>query len=533
MSKLIKFGDEARKLLQEGVNLVADVVKTTAGPRGLNGVVGKKGSYQTVTNDGITLAKSIEVRNLFVDSGCKLIKEAAKKTEEISGDGTTTTCIIAQAIVNEGLKLINSGYNAMMVKRGLEKATRAVAEALEEISIPIKDSFLKDVATISANNDENIGSLIYEGFQKVGTTGSITVEKSKLPVDKIEVVEGTEIDRGHVSEHLGMPGERDGVIEYEDPYILFYTGKMTNPEELIPLLEKFVNTEKSLLLIADEFNRLIIEFLIANIVRTGLKILAIEPPSMEKRRREYLGDLAVLTGGKLIDHDLQMKLKDVQLEDLGRCKKLRVDNHKTVFVEGAGSKEAIAERIKMIEELNKDEKIHPYEVEKNEDRISKLSGKIAKLIVGASSFSGLDEKLFRVEDALQATKASVEHGVLPGGGISFLHVRDVINNLDYMNEEERQGGTLLYKALEYPIKQIAENSGINGEVVLENVLKAKSKSKNYGFNALTLEYGDMIKMNVLDSAINNISAVQAGVDVAKHVISSNSLIVDEFKDIEK
>ena len=532
MSKLIKFGNDAREKLKEGVDLVANTVKTTAGPRGLNGVIGKTNGTQVVTNDGHTLAEAIEVSDLYVDAGVKLIKQAAKRTSELSGDGTTTTCILIQAIVDEAMKMISAGNNAMLLRKGLEKASEIVIERLKELSIPVKDNqYLEEVATISANNDKEIGKLIADGFKKVGVDGSILVEKSKTSKDEVKDVKGTEWPTGYNSDYFSILSEgKEDAITFENPYIIMYTGDIKEFTPMQKVIELVVQSGRPLLIVSNSLTGKALDTILANVIQNSLKIVAIEPPSMEKRRIEFLHDLAIMTGGKVIDHELDMKLNQATLEDLGTVGKLKVTRNSTVFVDPAGDRKLVDARVAEIKELNKKDSASPNEIDKNINRIGKLTGKVVKLILGAASETSLEEKWLRCEDALQATKSSLEHGVLPGGGISLIEARKALLEASdvFTTNEEKLGSEILYKALAKPLKQIVKNSGDDGNVVLSKIEEHEGEW-TYGFNALTLTYGDLISEGVIDAAINNSSAVEIATDTARMIISSGSLIVNKFE----
>jgi len=521
MAKQLKFDEEARRSLLKGVEQIAKAVKVTLGPKGRNVVLDKKFGSPVITKDGVTVAKEIELEDPYEDMGAQLIKEVAEKTSDAAGDGTTTATILAEAIYREGLKLVSAGANPMALKRGVDKAVEVVVEELKKLSKPIRDKKeIEQVATIAANNDKNIGSLIAEAMDKVGKDGVITVEESKTMATTLEVVEGMQFDQGYLSPYFITDAERMECV-LEDPYILIYEKKISALKDILPLLEKIARTGKPLLIIAEEVEGEALATLVVNKIRGTLSCCAVKAPGYGDRRKAMLEDIAILTGGKAITEDLGIKLENVTLDDLGRAKRVTVDKENTTIVEGAGKTSEIKGRInqikKQIEETDSD-----YDREKLQERLAKLAGGVAVIRVGAATETEMKEKKARVEDALHATRAAVEEGIVPGGGVALLRCIPALEKLN-LEGDEKIGAEIVKRALEEPLRQLAENAGQEGSVVVQRV---KEEKTNIGYDVEKGRYTDMIEAGIIDPTKVTRSALQHASSVASLLITTEALITD-------
>jgi chaperonin GroEL len=523
MPKLIDFNTEARTKLKRGVDILAEVVKVTLGPKGRNVILDKKFGSPTVTKDGVTVAKEIELEDHFENIGAQMVKEVASKTSDDAGDGTTTATLIAQAIYREGLKNVTAGHDPMAIKRGIDKAVVAVTEAIKGLSQPVADDLdrIRQVGTISANNDKDIGDKIAEAMEKVGKDGVITVEESKTIETTLDVVEGMQFDRGYVSPYFVTdPDAMEAVLE--DPKILIHDKKISSMKDLLPVLEKVAQGGSPLLLIAEDIEGEALATLVVNKLRGTLKVAAVKAPGFGDRRKAMLEDIAVLTGGKVISEEAGFKLENAVISDLGTAKKVTIDKDDTTIVEGAGEKENIKARIgqirKQIEDTTSD-----YDREKLQERLAKLAGGVAVINVGAATETEMKEKKARVEDALHATRAAVEEGIVPGGGVSLLRA---IKSLDGVKtgEEEIVGVNIVRKALEEPIRQISENAGVEGSVVVNKVI---GESGAYGLNAQTGNYEDLMKAGVIDPTKVTRCALENAASIAGLLLTTEAVVVDK------
>ena len=520
MAKDLRYDETARRALERGVNTLADAVRVTLGPRGRNIVLQKKYGSPSVVNDGVTIAKEIEVEDRFENMGAQLVREVASKTNDVAGDGTTTATVIAQAIVREGLKNVAAGSNPMLVKKGIEHAVSKLVEGIRDMSKPVENrEEIAKVASIAAN-DAEIGELIAEAMEKVGKDGVITVEESKGTATTLDIVEGMQFDKGYISPYMVTDPERmEAVIE--DPYILLYEKKISAIADLIPILEKVVRTGRPLVIIAEDVDGEALATLVVNKLRGTINATAVKSPGFGDRRKAMMEDIAILTDGKFITEDLGLKLEGVDLPMLGQAKKVVVEKEKTTIIEGKGTESAIQGRIaqikKQIEETESD-----YDREKLQERLAKLSGGVAVIKVGAATETELKEKKLRIEDALSATRAAVEEGIVPGGGVTLV---DLIPTLDKVEgtPEEIVGVNIVRKALEEPIRQIAGNAGAEGSVVVE---KIKNSPKGVGFNALTGEYEDMMKAGVIDPAKVTRVALENAASIGSMLLTTECLVAD-------
>jgi chaperonin GroEL len=522
MAKQLEFHEEGRRKLQAGVNKLANAVRATLGPRGRNVVIDKKYGAPTVTKDGVTVAKEIELADPFENMGAQMAKEVATKTNDVAGDGTTTATVLAQAIVNEGLKNVTAGANPMHLKRGIEKAVDAVVAELKKRAKPVGSNKedIAAVASISANNDREIGQLIADAMSKVGNDGVITVEEAKGIDTTLEVVEGMQFDRGYQSPYFVTDPEAM-VCTFEKPYILIHEKKISNMRELLPVLEKVVQQGRPLLIISEEVEGEALATLVVNNLRKTIKVCAVKAPGFGDRRKAMLEDIAIMTGGQVISEDLGMKLENVELSQLGQCEKVQVDKENTTIINGAGFDADIKGRIsqirKQIQETTSD-----YDREKLQERLAKLSGGVAVIYVGAATEVEMKEKKARVEDALSATRAAVEEGIVPGGGITLLRSREVIKNLN-LEGDEKTGAMIIYRALEEPLRMIANNAGLEGSVIVQRALTEK---ENIGFNAATLEWEDLSRAGVLDPAKVVRSALQNAASIGSMILTTEVAITD-------
>lgn len=523
MAKQLKFGEEARRALESGVNQLADTVKVTLGPKGRNVVLDKKFGSPLITNDGVTIAKEIELEDPFENMGAQLVKEVATKTNDVAGDGTTTATLLAQAIIREGLKNVAAGANPMGIKKGILKASEAAVAGLKEMSKPIADSkAISQVASISAA-DEEIGSLIAQAMEKVGNDGVITVEESKTMQTELAVVEGMQFDRGYASAYMVTDTDKMEAV-LDDPLILITDKKITNIQDLLPVLEQIVQQGKKLLIIAEDVEGEALATLVVNKLRGTFNCVAVKAPGFGDRRKAMLQDIAILTGGTVISEEVGIDLKDATVDMLGHAKQVKVDKENTVIVEGLGSKEDIAARIKsirsQIEETTSD-----YDKEKLQERLAKLAGGVAVIRVGAATETEMKETKLRIEDALAATRAAVEEGIVPGGGTALLKVSDKISALiDQLEGDQKTGAKIVLRALEEPVRQIAANAGLEGSIIVEKI--NAEKSKTYGFDAAKGEYVDMIKVGIIDPTKVTRSAVQNAASVSAMLLTTESVVTD-------
>ena len=522
MAKEIKYGVEARKALEAGVNQLADTVRVTLGPKGRNVVLDKSFGAPLITNDGVTIAKEIELEDPFENMGAQIVKEVATKTNDVAGDGTTTATVLAQAMVKEGLKNVTSGANPMLIKRGIEKAVNEIVAHIKSEAKQIKGKEeIAQVATISANNDNEIGELISDAMEKVGKEGVITVEEAKSLETNLSLVEGMQFDRGYISPYF-VTNADSMTAELEDALVLLYEKKISNMKELLPVLEKIAQTGKPFIIIAEDIESEALATLVLNKMRGVLNVCAVKAPGFGDRRKDMLGDIAILTGGQVISEDLGMKLENATLEQLGKAKKITVDKENTTIVEGGGKKGEVQARVsvikKQIEETDSD-----YDREKLQERLAKLSGGVAVINIGAATEVEMKEKKARVEDALSATRAAVEEGVIPGGGITYLHAQAKLDSIKLENADEQVGVNIVKRAIEEPIRMIAANAGLDGSVV---AIEAKKQKGNMGFNALTNEWVDMLKTGIIDPAKVSRSALQNAASIASQVLTAEVIITD-------
>ena len=521
MAKQLLFSDDARRQILSGVEQLARAVKITLGPKGRNVVIDKKFGSPTITKDGVTVAKEIELENVYQNMGAQMVKEVAEKTSDNAGDGTTTATVLAESIYREGLKNVTAGANPMALKRGIEKAVEKVIEELKKFSVPIKDKKeVAQVASIAANCDAAIGDLIAEAMDKVGKDGVITVEEAKSIATTLEVVEGMQFDQGYLSPYFATDTERMEVV-MDDPYILIHEKKISSLKDLLPLLEKVARSGKPLLLIAEEIEGEALATLVVNKIRGTLQVAAVKAPGYGDRRKAMLDDIAVLTGGKAITEDLGIKLENVDIGDLGKAKRIKIDKENTTIVEGAGKGQAISGRIaqlrKQIEGTDSD-----YDKEKLQERLAKLAGGVAVINVGAATETEMKEKKARVEDALHATRAAVEEGIIPGGGVGLLRCIPALDKLKG-DEDEKIGVDIVRRALEEPIRQLTFNAGLEGSVIVQRV---KQEKTNTGFNVATGEYVDMIAAGVMDPTKVTRTALQNAASIAALLLTTEAIIAD-------
>lgn len=522
MAKQIIFGDEARKALETGVNKLANTVKVTLGPKGRNVVLDKKFGSPLITNDGVTIAKEIELEDPYENMGAQLVKEVATKTNDVAGDGTTTATVLAQAIIREGLKNVAAGANPMILKKGISKAVEVAVKGIEEISQKVKGKEdIARVASISANDDE-IGALIADAMEKVSNDGVITVEESKTMGTELEVVEGMQFDRGYISSYMVTDTDKMEAV-LEDPYILITDKKLSNIQEILPILEQIVQQGKKLLIIAEDVEGEALATLVLNKLRGTFMCAAVKAPGFGDRRKEMLRDIAILTGGQVITEELGLDLKDTTLDQLGRAAKVVVQKENTIIVDGAGDPQAIKDRIASIK-AQIEETTSDFDREKLQERLAKLSGGVAIIRVGAATETEMKEKKLRIEDALAATRAAVEEGIVPGGGTAFINVipkvRDLVNTL---SGDEKTGAMIIQKVLEEPVRQISANAGLEGSVIVNKIMNSE---KGIGFDALTEQYVNMIEHGIVDPAKVTRSALQHAASVASMVLTTESLVAD-------
>ncbi len=524
MAKQIIYGEEARKALMSGVNQLADTVKITLGPKGRNVVLDKKYGAPLITNDGVTIAKEIELEDPFENMGAQLVKEVATKTNDVAGDGTTTATLLAQALIREGMKNVTAGANPMAVRSGIQKAVDTAVETLKKNSQKVSGpDDITRVASISASN-EFIGKLISEAMQKVSADGVITVEESKTAETYSEVVEGMMFDRGYVSPYMVTDTEKMEAV-LDDAYILITDKKVSNIQEILPLLEKIVQTGRKLVIIADDIEGEALSTLVLNKLRGTFTCVGVKAPGFGDRRKEMLQDIAILTGGQVISSEVGLELKDTTMDQLGRARQVKVDKENTIIVDGAGDKAKIADRVSQIR-AQIEKTTSDFDREKLQERLAKLSGGVAVIKVGAATEVEMKEKKMRVEDALAATKAAVEEGIVAGGGVALINTIPAVKALvDESEGDEKTGAKIVLRALEEPVRQIAANAGLEGSVIIENI--KKSGKTGYGYNVMSNKYGDMISFGVVDPTKVTRSALQNAASVASMVLTTESLVADK------
>ncbi|MGA2774714.1 MAG: chaperonin GroEL [Candidatus Omnitrophota bacterium] len=522
MAKQLLYSDEARRKILKGVEQLAAAVKVTLGPKGRNVVIDKKFGSPTITKDGVTVAKEIELEDAFENMGAQMVKEVAEKTSDIAGDGTTTATVLAEAIYREGLKNVTAGSNPMELKRGIEKAVAKVVEELEKLSTPIKDKKeIAQVASIAANGDTEIGDRIAEAMDKVGKDGVITVEEAKSIATTLETVEGMQFDQGYLSPYFVTDAERMEVL-LEDPFILIYEKKISTIKDILPLLEKIARAGKPLLIIAEEVEGEALATLVVNKIRGTFVACAVKAPGYGDRRKDMLQDIAILTGGKPIMEDLGIKLENVDVEDLGRAKKVKIDKDDTTIVEGAGKSAAINARIAQIKK-QMDNTDSDYDKEKLQERLAKLAGGVAVINVGAATETEMKEKKARVEDALHATRAASQEGIVPGGGIALIRALPALDKLK-LEGDEKIGVNIVKRAIEEPLRQIALNAGLEGSVVVQRI---KTEKTNVGYDVSQDAYVDMIEAGVIDPTKVTRSALQNASSIAALLLTTETLIADK------
>jgi len=523
MAKEILFGEEARKALEKGVNQLADTVKVTLGPKGRNVVLDKKFGAPLITNDGVTIAKEIELDCPFENMGAQLVKEVATKTNDVAGDGTTTATLLAQALVHEGLKNIAAGANPMIVRKGIQKAVATATEYILSVSKKVngKEDIAR-VASISAA-DEKIGELIADAMEKVTNDGVITVEESKTAETYSEVVEGMQFDRGYISPYMVTDTDKMEAV-LDDAYILITDKKISNIQDILPILEQIVNQGKKLVIIAEDIEGEALATLLVNKLRGTFTCVAVKAPGFGDRRKEMLKDIAVLTGGEVITEELGLDIKETQLSQLGRARQVKIQKENTIIVDGAGDSEDIKARVAQIKSLI-DETQSDFDKEKLQERLAKMAGGVAVIKVGAATETEMKEMKLRIEDALAATKAAVEEGIVPGGGTTYINATKAVAQLiETLTGDEKTGARIVLKALDEPVKQIAKNAGLEGSVIVEKVRESKD---TIGFNALTEEYVDMMKSGIVDPTKVTRSALQNAASVASMVLTTESLVADK------
>ncbi len=522
MAKQIKFGEDARKSLLEGVNKLADTVKVTLGPKGRNVVLDKSYGAPLITNDGVTIAKEIELEDKFENMGARLVKEVSTKTNDVAGDGTTTATVLAQAMIKEGVKNVAAGADPMAIKRGIEKAVDGAVKELKEITSSVngKEDIAR-VASISANNSE-VGSLIADAMEKVSKDGVITIEESKTSNTELNVVEGMQFDKGYVSPYMVTDTEKMEAI-VDNPYILITDRKISNIQEILPLLENLMQSSGKLVIICDDIESEALSTLILNKLRGVLNVVAVKAPGFGDKRKAMLEDIAILTGGEVISQDLGMELKDTQIEQLGRAKQIKVQKENTIIVDGSGDKEAISTRVKQIKAQIEETKSE-FDKENLQERLAKIAGGVAVIGVGAATEVEMKDKKLRIEDALSATKAAVEEGIVAGGGTAYVNIIPAVEKIaKSLNGGEKLGAEIVLKALEEPVKQIARNAGLEPAVILENV---KKSAVGFGFDADKEQYVDMKKAGIVDPTKVTRSALQNAASIAAMVLTTESLVTD-------
>ncbi len=521
MAKQIVYSENSRQAILRGVNQLADAVKVTLGPKGRNVVLEKKFGGPNITKDGVTVAKEIELKDPLENMGAQMVREVASKTSDVAGDGTTTATILAQSIFREGVKAVAAGANPMALKRGIEKAVEVATEEVKKLSKPVSGDMIAQVGTISANSDATIGNIIAEAMKKVGKDGVITVEESKTMNTELDTVEGMQFDRGYLSPYFVTDPDRMEAV-LEDPYILIHEKKISNMKDLLPVLEQIARSGKPLLIIAEEVEGEALATLVVNKLRGTLNACAVKAPGFGDRRKAMMEDIAILTGGKAIMEETGIKLEGVRLEDLGRAKRVTVDKDNTTLVDGAGSQKAIEGRIKQLR-AQIDETTSDYDREKLQERLAKLAGGVAVIKVGAATETEMKEKKARVEDALHATRAAVEEGIVPGGGVALLRAADALKSLKVAGEEQ-VGVDIVKRACEEPLRQIVVNSGTEGAIVVGKV--RENSNPNFGFNAATDTYEDLVQAGVIDPTKVTRTALQNAASIASLMLTTEAMIAE-------
>ena len=525
-AKEVQFGNTARQKMIAGVNVLADAVKITLGPKGRNVVLDKSFGAPTVTKDGVSVAKEIELEDNFENMGAQMVKEVASQTSDVAGDGTTTATVLSQAIFREGLKAVSAGFNPMDLKRGIDKATRGGVDKLESISVPCTDdTAISQVGTISANSDLSVGEIIAEAMQKVGKEGVITVEEGQGLDNELEVVEGMQFDRGFLSPYFINQAESQSV-ELEEPFILLFDKKISNIRDLLPLLEGVAKSGRPLLVIAEDIEGEALATLVVNNIRGIVKVAGVKAPGFGDRRKAMLQDIAILTGGQVISEEVGLSLEKATLEDLGNAKKIQITKENTTVIDGAGTGSDIKSRIDQINREIEDSS-SDYDKEKLQERVAKLSGGVAVIKVGAATEIEMKEKKARVEDALHSTRAAVEEGIVPGGGVALVRAKGALEGLEGDNDDQNVGINILKKALEEPLRQIVSNSGNDASVVLNEVANGKG---NYGYNAATGEYGDLVEMGIIDPTKVTRYALQNAASVTGLLLTTEAMVADAPQD---
>jgi chaperonin GroEL len=525
-AKELRFKEEARSAILKGVNVLAEAVKVTLGPRGRNVVIEKSFGSPMITKDGVTVAKEVELENKFENMGAQMVKEVASKTSDDAGDGTTTATVLAQAIFREGAKIVTTGQNPMELKRGIDKAVEAVVEELKKLSKPVKDEKeIAQVGTISANNDSTIGKLISEAMAKVGKEGVITVEESKTAETTLEVVEGMQFDRGYLSPYF-VTNPETMECQLENPYILLYDKKISGMKDLLPILEKVVQAGRPLVIIAEDVEGEALATLVVNKLRGTLHVAAIKAPGFGDRRKDMLKDISVLTGGEVIAEEMGHKLENARLDWLGQAKKITIDKENTTIVDGLGKKADIDGRVKMIR-AQIEETTSDYDREKLQERLAKLVGGVAVINVGAATEVEMKEKKARVEDALHATRAAVEEGILPGGGTAYIRASSALEKLK-LSDEQQFGVNIIRRALEEPLRQISQNAGYEGSIVVDKV--RNNTNPNFGFNALVEKYEDLVAAGVIDPTKVSRCALQNAASIASLMLTTEAMISEKPKE---
>jgi chaperonin GroEL len=525
-AKDVRFGDDARSRMVKGVNILANAVKATLGPKGRNAVLDKSFGAPTITKDGVSVAKEIELKDKFENMGAQMVKEVASNTSDEAGDGTTTATVLAQAIIREGLKAVASGRNPMDIKRGIDKGVTAATDELKKLSKPCKDSkAIAQVGTISANSDESIGKTIADAMEKVGKEGVITVEEGSGLANELDVVEGMQFDRGYLSPYF-INNQANQTVELEKPYILLVDKKISNIREMLPVLEGVAKAGRPLLVVAEDIEGEALATLVVNNIRGILKVAGVKAPGFGDRRKAMLQDIATLTGGTVISDEVGLQLEKATLNDLGEAKKIVVEKENTTLIDGAGKASDIKARIESIRQ-QAEEATSDYDKEKLQERVAKLSGGVAVIKVGAATEIEMKEKKARVEDALHATRAAVEEGVVPGGGVALIRVQKVLEKLEGANEDQTVGIAILKRAIEEPLRQIVENAGDDAAVILNQV---KSGKGAYGYNAATGDFGDMLEAGILDPTKVTRLALQNAASVAGLLLTTEVMIAEAPKD---
>ena len=524
MAKEIKYGAEAREALGAGVNKLANTVRVTLGPKGRNVVLDKSYGAPLITNDGVTIAKDIELEDPFENMGAQLVKEVATKTNDVAGDGTTTATVLAQAMIDEGIKNLAAGANPIILRKGMKKATDVAVEAIAKMSSKVtgKEQIAK-VAAISAG-DEEVGQMVADAMEKVSNDGVITIEESKTMKTELDLVEGMQFDRGYISAYMATDMDKMEAV-LDNPYILITDKKISNIQEILPVLEQIVQSGSKLLIIAEDVEGEALTTLIVNKLRGTFNVVAVKAPGYGDRRKEMLKDIAILTGGQVISEELGLELKDTTMDMLGRAKSVKVQKENTVIVDGEGAKEDIDARVAQIK-AQLEETTSEFDKEKLQERLAKLSGGVAVIKVGAATEVEMKEKKLRIEDALAATKAAVEEGIVAGGGTALINAMPAVKKLvDKLSGDEKTGAQIVYKALEEPVRQIAVNAGLEGSVIIDKIIR--SRKVGYGFNAYTSEYVDMIPAGIVDPTKVTRSALQNAASVASMVLTTESLVADK------